>query len=112
VVLFYFGEGQGGSASANVSRWIGQVDPTGEPIVYELERGGLLFTEVIVEGTLLPSTMGTGPTEHQPGSALHGLVIEGGPRGSLFFRITGDAETVRSAEAAMATLVRRARIPS
>lgn len=107
LVVFHFGLGQGGGARDNIDRWIGQVELNSgtEPVIYSQETDGLRVTEVLAEGTLKPSTMGTGPTEPQPDSGLHGLVIEGGPLGTLFVKITGGAGTVRAVEPAIVTLI-------
>lgn len=110
LVVFHFGLTAGGSAQENVQRWIGQLEPDIEPVHYRAQRDGLTITEVIVEGTMLPSTMGTGPTQSVPDSALHGVVIEGGPQGSIFLRLSGGRTAVRDAEPAIATLVRQARM--
>lgn len=110
LVVFYFGAAGGGGAEANVARWEGQVEADAPAVHYHSHVGELHITEVIVEGTMLPSTMGTGPTVAEPDSALHGVVIEGGPRGSVFLRLSGGREAVRSAEPAMATLIANARV--
>jgi hypothetical protein len=47
-------------------------------------------------GTLMPSTMGAGPTEPQPDSRLIGAVVEG-EGGPWFFKITGPSAAVLDA---------------
>lgn len=112
VVVFYFGQGQGGAADANIQRWIGQVDHAGkpEPQVESFSANGLKITTVYLEGTLKPSMMGPAPTEAQPGSALHGAVIEGGPRGSLFIKSTGPVDSVKANLANLDAMLRSAQI--
>ncbi|MDK2971904.1 MAG: hypothetical protein PWP23_1659 [Candidatus Sumerlaeota bacterium] len=107
LVLFHFGANQGGDALSNVKRWVGQMelDPDSAPVVYQQKRDDLTITEVICFGTQKPSGMGVGPSEPVPGSGLHGLIVEGGPQGSLFLKITGDAATIRSIDPAVATLI-------
>lgn len=107
LVVFHFGAGQGGGTQANIDRWVGQIqlDAGTTPIVYNQVRDGLMLTELYCRGTLLPSTMGTGPTEAQPGSALVGLIVEGGPDGNIFIKVTGDAGTLDAAAPAFATMV-------
>ena len=107
MVVFHFGPNQGGGAMANIQRWIGQmdVDAGTEPTIYIHDVGDMKISEVVVFGTQLPSTMGTGPTEPLPGSGLHGVIIEGAPQGSVFIKITGDRATVEAAEPAVATML-------
>jgi hypothetical protein len=95
-VVFHFGVGQGGGTEANVDRWIGQMQDHGEPQRDEFDVGGYHVTWVEVGGTLMPSTMGTGPTEPQPESHLIGAVVEG-EGGPWFFKVTGPGATVLDA---------------
>ncbi|MBX3727784.1 MAG: hypothetical protein KF858_01255 [Candidatus Sumerlaeia bacterium] len=107
LVFFHFGPGGAGGTMANIQRWVGQMvlDPDSQPLVYQQQRGPLTITEVICFGTQNPSGMGVGPTEPQPGSGLHGIVVEGVPAGSLFVRLTGGEATVRAAEPALASMI-------
>ncbi|MBI5154878.1 hypothetical protein HZA57_06545 [Candidatus Poribacteria bacterium] len=107
LVAFHFGKGQGGGAAANVQRWIGQMELAegAQPGIYAQSRDGLTLTEVTCEGTLKPSGMGSGPTEPQAGSMLHGVIIEGGPEGAVFLKMTGSAEAVKAADPAIATML-------
>ncbi len=106
VVAYNFGPGQGGSVLANVQRWLQQIEPEDSSAnrVYQTELQGVTVTEVYSKGTLLPSTMGMGPTEPQSDSALYGIIIEGAPAGNVFLKITGDRKTIENAEPALATL--------
>jgi hypothetical protein len=95
MVVFYFGPGGGGGTEANLERWIGQMQVAEgiEPERGSFEVGDLQVTHVTVHGILLPSNMGTGPTEPQPNSMLLGAVVEG-PGGPWFFKVTGPAATL------------------
>jgi hypothetical protein len=106
VVAYNFGPGQGGSVLANVQRWLQQIEPEDPSAnkVYQTDLQGITVTEVYSKGTLLPSTMGMGPSEPQPDSALYGIIIEGAPAGNVFLKITGDRKTIENAEPALATL--------
>lgn len=100
LVLFAFGPGQGGAAEMNLVRWIGQVkqeNETQKPLLYRLERGGLKISVVRMDGSLMPSGMGVGPTEPLPGSGFYGLICEGLPGGTVFFRATGSKEAIDAA---------------
>jgi len=114
MVLFYFGPGGGGGVEANVQRWIGQLEVEGDPEGGVFESGdpgvgGVRVTWVDVAGTLLPSGMGMGPTEPQPGSRLLAAVVEG-PGGPWFFKTTGPDETVAAARADFLAMLRAARV--
>ena len=97
-VVFFFGPGGGGGTEANLARWVGQVEqPEGrEPQHEEFQVGDYRVYWVEVEGTLLASTMGTGPSTPQADSRLIGAVVEG-PGGPWFFKITGPNKTVLDA---------------
>src|SRR5215213_10476745 len=61
LVLYYFGQGQGGSTAANVERWVGQMkQPEGSATSgakeEHLEANGLKVTTVDVSGTYVAET--------------------------------------------------------
>lgn len=98
LAVFFFGPGGGGGTEANLQRWIGQMEvtPGTEPLRDRFRSGALTITTIEVGGTLLPSGMGMGPAEPQPGSSLYGAVVEG-PGGPWFFKLTGPADTLLAA---------------
>src|SRR5829696_3890126 len=73
LVLYYFGQGQGGSTAANVERWVGQMkqpDGSATSRVKEehLEANGLKVTTVDVSGTYVAETApGSGTFNNKPG---------------------------------------------
>jgi len=95
MVVFYFGPGQGGGVEPNLQRWIGQMQVAEgtQPERDSFQVGDLTVTHLTVHGTLLPSGMGTGPSEPQPDSTLLGAVVEG-PSGPWFFKVTGPQATL------------------
>lgn len=96
LAVFYFGPGGGGDVESNIERWISQmeVDQGTQPARQAFDtENGFRVTWVDVTGTLLPSTMGTGPTVAQPDSRLLGAVVEG-PGGPWFFKATGPKDTL------------------
>lgn len=96
--VFFFGEGGGGGVEANLQRWMSQVeaDPDATPIRDGWTEGDFKVTWIDMAGTLLPSTMGMGPSTPQPGSRLLAAVVEG-PGGPWFFKATGPATTLAAA---------------
>lgn len=112
LVLFYFGPGQGGGVESNFDRWRGQmqVDGQASPERGELAANGFRISWIEVKGTLLPSTMGSGPSSPQPGSRLLGAVVEG-EGGPWFFKLTGPEATIASGREAFFALLRSVRRP-
>jgi hypothetical protein len=100
LVLYYFGQGQGGSASANVERWIGQMKQaegasSKEAVKQEqLEVNGLKVTTVDVSGTYVAETApGSGTFHNKPAYRLRAAVVET-PNGSYFVKLVGPEKTV------------------
>jgi hypothetical protein len=91
--VFFFGTGGGGSAEANIERWIGQMESKDHPQSQTFEANGFKVTWVEVQGTLQPTGMGSGPTTPQPNSRLLGAVVEGAG-GPWFFKATGPDKTL------------------
>jgi hypothetical protein len=118
LIVFYFGPGQGGDAQSNIDRWVGQFKPetdtttTSLPMeVAHLEQDGLKVALVKTSGTYSPTSMGPmmPPQPPKPGFALFGLVIEGGPQGSLFIRAAGPKATMEAQAKALEAFARSAR---
>lgn len=95
LAVFFFGPGGGGPVQANIDRWVGQMElaPGAEPRSEAFEADNYRITWVDVKGTLLPSTMGMGPSTPMPDARLLGAVVEG-PGGPWFFKVTGPDSTV------------------
>ncbi len=105
VTFFHFGPPPGGgSAEDNISRWVGQVELSEPEVLYQSSADDLTVSEVIAYGTLKPSGMGMGPSEARPESALYGIIVEGGPEGSVFIKATGSRSTIDAAMPALATI--------
>jgi hypothetical protein len=87
----------GGTADANIERWLGQFDDRGKDTRVESTRKGLTITVVDVTGTFLGGGMtpGAAPASH-PGWSLLAAIVEGSGT-PYFVKITGPAATVRSA---------------
>ncbi len=103
MAVFYFGPGQGGGVEDNVKRWASQFssdDPTTSAVPIEAARvkaNDLELALVRASGTYDPGSMGpmapasTGPKKDH---ALFGVVVNGGPEGPLFVKITGPKPTM------------------
>jgi hypothetical protein len=99
LVLYYFGQGQGGSTAANVERWVGQMklaDGSAAKDAKEehFETNGLKVTTVDVSGTYVAETApGSGTFQNKPGYRLRAAVVET-PNGSYFVKLVGPEKTV------------------
>jgi hypothetical protein len=112
LAIFYFGAGGGGTADANIERWIGQIDqPAAPPRRASFATHGLGVTWVEVAGTMKPSTIGMGPATAQPGSRLLGAVVEG-PGGPWFVKVIGPDATVAAARPAFLEMLHGLRTPA
>jgi len=99
-VLYYFGQGQGGSATANVERWIGQMQqPDGSASKDKakqesFETNGLKVTTIDLAGTYTAETApGSGQFFNKPGFRLRAAVVET-PAGSYYVKLVGPEKTV------------------
>ncbi|MGC8742070.1 MAG: hypothetical protein ACP5UB_11520 [Candidatus Sumerlaeaceae bacterium] len=116
--VFAFGPGQGGTPKANIERWVAQFRAdeatTGsQPAeVAELETGGLRLYLVKTWGTYTPTAMGMGgdSTEPLPNYALFGVVVEGGPEGLLFVKVTGPKPTLDAQAKQLESFVRSVKL--
>jgi|SRR5215216_2769107 len=100
VVLYYFGQGQGGSTAANIERWVGQMKQAGggssKAVAKEesFDVNGLKITTVDVAGTYVAETTpGSGTFENKPGYRLLAAVVET-PNGPYFLKLVGPEKTV------------------
>jgi hypothetical protein len=100
LVIYYFGQGQGGSAQANIDRWINQIkQPDGQPSKEKaktetLTVNGLQVTTVDVTGNygggMSPDSA---PADSKALYRLRAAVLET-PKGSYFVKLTGPQKTI------------------
>lgn len=100
LVLFYFGQGQGGSIEANLDRWIKQMQqPDGSPSTDKartsrIKVNGLDVTLLDVSGVFTAEmTPGAGDRQNKPNSRMRAAVVET-PKGPYFFKLVGPEKTV------------------
>ena len=111
VIIYYFG-GTGGSADANVDRWVGQVQqPDGSPSKDKAKReqqtiNGLKVTLVDVSGTYVAEVRpGSTERHNKPGFRVRAAVVET-PKGPYYVKMTGPSKTVAAAEPDFAAFLR------
>ena len=100
LILYYFGATQGGTAQANIDRWISQMQqPDGSPSKDKAKTetmtvNGLKLTTVDVTGTYTAEMAPGSKTFHNDDNyRLRAAVIET-PKGNYFVKLTGPAKTV------------------
>jgi hypothetical protein len=102
---YYFGANQGGGVDANFARWIGQFQPATGSKRSTRQVDGLEVSLLDVTGTY---TAPAGPMMqsqgNKPGWRLRGAIV-GGPKGSVFFKLTGPKKTVGAAGGGFDALV-------
>lgn len=97
--VFYFGPNQGGGVEANIDRWVGQFEKAGTPVRSTQTFHGLEVARVKVGGTFLtPGGPNMESQGQKPNYTLLGAIASG-PRGAVFFKLTGPAKTIRAAAA-------------
>ncbi|MFN2532749.1 MAG: hypothetical protein ABR555_15770 [Pyrinomonadaceae bacterium] len=101
LVLYYFGQGQGGSTQANIDRWINQMkQPDGQPSTDKaksdsLTVNGLKVTTVDVSGRYAAEmSPGSGTFSDKPNYRMRAAVVET-PKGSYFAKLVGPARTIQ-----------------
>jgi hypothetical protein len=100
LVLYYFGASQGGSAQANIDRWIGQMQqPDGSSSKDKAKSetmtvNGLKVTTVDVTGTYTAEMApGSGTFHNDENYRLRAAVVET-PKGNYFVKLAGPAKTI------------------
>jgi hypothetical protein len=94
--VYYFGEGQGGTTEANLSRWIGELRDAKPARRSSRRIGGVTVTTLRVSGTYVAHGATSAPAPAERRDELIAAVAEA-PRGSVFFKLTGPAATVDAA---------------
>lgn len=101
--VFHFGSTGGGGVEDNLVRWAGQFEQTDggnsleEADIDSLTVNGLNIVTIDLSGDYLVSGAMMQVTGKKPGYRLLGAIVEG-PEGSVFFKLTGPENTVKSAK--------------
>lgn len=103
LVLYFFGQGQGGTPQANIARWQSQFSKPGggsvEPIVETLQVGGMPVTVAEFRGDYARG-VGTGPVgPAEPDQILLASIVES-PGGNVYVQLYGPAASVSKQRAA------------
>ena len=107
LVVYYFGQGQGGPVEDNFARWVGQMQQTRDKAKTEtLTVNGMPVTLLDVSGTYSGDMMGGTPTP-QPNSRMRAGVIET-PKGNYFIKMVGPEKTVTRWDDAFVAFIKSA----
>lgn len=95
-IVFHFGPDQGGSVQANATRWLSQFtadpgDRTPLALFGQGKVGDATVTRLALKGTWAQPAMvpGSAALPQRGEFGMDALIIEGGPQGPLFLRLTG-----------------------
>jgi hypothetical protein len=111
LVLYYFGQGQGGGTAANVERWIGQMKQDGAESKQKAKEenftvNGLKVTTVDVTGTYTAEMApGSGTFYNKPGYRLRAAVVET-PKGSYYVKLVGPEKTIAQWDESFKTYIK------
>jgi hypothetical protein len=115
VIIYYFG-GTGGSADANIDRWVGQMEqPDGSASNDHARRdtysvNGLSISAIDVSGTYVAEVRpGSAERYHKPGFRLRAAVVAT-PPGPYYVKMTGPLKTVSAADADFKALLASLRL--
>lgn len=102
LVVYHFGKGRGGTAKANLERWLGQIKPEGGLAASEVARRSLrlqhrlVIQTLDVSGTYVAETApGSGKFRNEAGQRLLAAVVSGGD-GPYFVKLIGPAKAVEA----------------
>ena len=109
LILYYFGQGQGGTAEANIARWRSQFSNPGggaiEPDITAMTVNGMPVTVVELRGDYARN-VGMGPAgTAAPDQILLASIVES-PRGNVYIQLHGPAATVLSKREAYMEFIR------
>ena len=103
LAVFHFGAMMGGSAEANIQRWLAQFEPKeGEPTIEKPKEGAVLkLTTVDVSGTYVAETRpGSGQKLNKPGWRMIAVVVEHA-EGTYYVKAVGPKASIEKSAAAI-----------
>jgi hypothetical protein len=107
-VVYFFGQGQGGTVEANLARWSGQFTANGQPAPAKTTKKvvhGLNVTTMDVTGTyVVTGGMATTPQTPKSGYRMLAAIVESAG-GNIFVKFTGPVKTVAANAAKFDALV-------
>ena len=112
LVIYYFGQGQGGTAAANIDRWVNQMQqPDGGSSKDRAKQNtqtinGLKVETVDISGTYTAEMApGSGTFNNKPNFRMRAAVVET-PKGSYFIKLVGPEKTINNQDQPFATFLK------
>ncbi len=101
MVIYFFGEGQGGGIEANINRWVGQFQGTPEKKIEKKTLGDREVTFLAASGTYMQSSGGpfSGNKTAKPDSMMLAAILPSS-KGAVFLKLTGPKKSVEAMKAA------------
>jgi len=101
LVVFFFGQGQGGDTQANLDRWKKQFEPPAGKTLEDVSKVSTVqlktgkATVLDVKGTyqFKASPMAPGPAEPRPNQRMLAVVLET-PKGNYYIKLVGPEKTI------------------
>jgi len=97
VVVYYFGQGQGGGIDANINRWVGQFQGTPEKKIEKKTLGSREVIFLTATGTYMQSSGGpfSGKKTEAPDSMMLAAILPS-EKGAVFLKLTGPKKSVEA----------------
>ena len=112
LVIYYFGQGQGGTAAANIDRWLNQMQqPDGGSSKDRAKQNtqtinGLKVETVDISGTYTAEMApGSGTFNNKPNFRMRAAVVQT-PKGSYFIKLVGPEKTIISQDQPFANFLK------
>jgi hypothetical protein len=112
LVVYYFGQGQGGTSAANIERWVNQMQqPDGGQSKDRARESsqtinGLKVDTVDISGTYTAEMApGSGTFNDKPNFRMRAAVVET-PKGSYFIKLVGPEKTINNQDQPFATFLK------
>jgi len=112
LVVYYFGQGQGGTSAANIERWVNQMQqPDGGQSKDRARESsqtinGLKVDTVDISGTYTAEMApGSGTFNNKPNFRMKAAVVET-PKGSYFIKLVGPEKTIISQDQPFANFIK------
>jgi len=112
LVIYYFGQGQGGTATANIERWVNQMQQTDGASSKDrakqstLTINGLKVETVEISGIYTAEMApGSGTFNNKPNFKMRAAVVET-PKGSYFIKLVGPEKTINNQDQPFATFLK------
>lgn len=108
-VIFYFGDGHGGSYEANLERWKSQFAEAIEPVIGSKDSGDISIRTFDIAGRYVAETApGSGERVEKPNFRMMTAVIESSP-GPYYLKVVGPRATMDHWEASIRAMIQSIR---